>query len=134
MSDFLEPTTAGKLQKGMIIKLSTNACKVKSATNNNGEVSIVANEIFTGEELSLKYAENTKIEVPVVFKKEYDAVDSANQTITLLEQDGSTKEYNADNNLVEEVRKILDDGKLPIVLVLLVLGKSICVSCNSKDY
>ena len=130
------PIQCGTLHKGDYVMLKDHPCKLveittsKTGKHGHAKASIMGVDIFTKKKYEDSCPTSHAIDAPYVVRKEYQLADvNAEGYLTLLEEDGKTKE---DLKLSEEVedqvmlnklRELVGAGKDILVGVIAAMGQ-----------
>ena len=142
-SSFSVPTQVGSIKKGGYCMLKGKPCKVieystaKPGKHGSAKATIVGVDIFTGKKYEDGGPTASNIMVPIVNKLEYEIIDVTDDNFATLQLgDGTLKEnlkMPADTpELVDTIKKSLDDGRETYVTVVNACGEEKIVETRTK--
>ncbi|CAE8597293.1 unnamed protein product [Polarella glacialis] len=148
------PQTAGELRKGSLLMIKGHPCKVsdistsKTGKHGHAKAHIVAIDIFTGKKYEDLCPASHNVEVPFAKRSEYQLLtaDGATGEVSLLMENGEMKDdlnlptfvsigepTEDDKQLVKDILKAEEDGKIIIATVLSAMGMEKIISMKVKD-
>jgi len=130
------PQQAGELRKGSHVMIKGHPCKVaevstsKTGKHGHAKAHIVALDIFTGKKYEDLCPTSHNVEVPFVSRTEYQLLDITDDRVSLLLENGETKEdlnlpsgNDEDAKVVKDIKDDMDKNKNVFVFVLSACGK-----------
>lgn len=130
------PVQASSLRKGGIAMLKGFPCKIvdmstsKTGKHGHAKVNFTGIDIFTGRKYEDMQSSTHNMDVPNVTRTDYTLLDIDDGALTLLDQDGSTKE---DLNLPEgeignEIQTNFEEGKELILTIQAALDQEMVIA------
>merc|ERR1711920_1184534 len=137
------PQQAGEIRKGSHLMIKGHPCKCvevstsKTGKHGHAKAHIVAIDIFTGKKMEDLCPTSHNLSVPIVKRTEYTllSADAATGEVSLLEEDGTTKDdlnlptfvqigepTDDDKKVTDEILKAQEAGKDIVVIILAACG------------
>merc|ERR1712217_820738 len=130
------PLQAGELRKGSHVMIKGHPCKVaeittsKTGKHGHAKAHIVALDIFTSKKYEDLCPTSHNVEVPFVNRTEYQLLDITDDRVTLLLENGETKEdlnlpssSDEDAKIVKDIKDDVAKNKNVFVFVLSACGE-----------
>ncbi|MGW6536083.1 translation initiation factor IF-5A [Streptomyces sp. NPDC055051] len=123
--DQVKSVAAKDVRKGGYVLLKDRPCKVVEASVGKDSVHVVGIDVFTGKKYEdiVKATEN--LQAPVVTHTDFQLIDIDGDSMTLLNDDGETKELplSADEDVKKEILAKYENGETFLVTVVSATGK-----------
>lgn len=109
-----------------IVEMSTS----KTGKHGHAKVHLVALDIFTGKKLEDMSPSTHNMDVPNVFRNEYQLLDIDDGFLSLMTADGDTKDdvKIPEGELGEKIQSEFESGKDLIVSIVTSMGEECCLS------
>ncbi|KAF2069582.1 hypothetical protein CYY_009096, partial [Polysphondylium violaceum] len=135
------PVQCSSLRKNGFVVIRGFPCKVvdmstsKTGKHGHAKVNITAVDIFTGKKYEEICPSTHNIDVPNVSRQDYTVIDSSDGYLSLLSADGNMKEdlKHPEDEIGEQITKLLEEGKEPLVSVVSAMGIEGVVSCKVSN-
>ncbi|KAG7194680.1 Eukaryotic translation initiation factor 5A [Scheffersomyces spartinae] len=130
------PMQCSALRKNGHVVIKGRPCKIvdmstsKTGKHGHAKVHLVAIDIFTGKKLEDLSPSTHNMEVPNVQRTEYQLLDIDDGYLSLMTQDGDTKDdvKLPEGELGEKIQADFDEGKDLLVTILTAMGEEAAVS------
>ncbi|KAL1915356.1 uncharacterized protein VTP21DRAFT_6814 [Calcarisporiella thermophila] len=130
------PMQCSALRKNGYVVIKGRPCKIvdmstsKTGKHGHAKVHLVAIDIFTSKKLEDISPSTHNMDVPVVNRNEYSLIDIDDGFLSLMDNDGTTKDdvRLPEGELGEKLQADFDDGKDLVVSVLTAMGEEAVAS------
>ncbi len=129
-----KPCKAGQLKKGDYVCIKGKPCKIvevttsKTGKHGHAKAHITALDIFTNKKYEKHEPSSHNLEVPIVFKNEFDLIDMTHEGgVTYLEENGEYNEslkIDQDSELYANIKKCLESNSNIVLTVTRAMGKA----------
>ncbi|KAI7859142.1 eukaryotic elongation factor 5A hypusine, DNA-binding OB fold-domain-containing protein [Circinella umbellata] len=125
------PMQCSALRKNGHVVIKGRPCKIvemstsKTGKHGHAKVHLVAIDIFTNKKLEDLSPSTHNMDVPNVTRREYSLINIEDGFLSLMLDDGSTKEdvKVPDNEIGEQIQDDFDEGKELLVTVVSAMGE-----------
>jgi translation initiation factor 5A len=129
------PMQCSALRKGGHVNVKGRPCKIvdlstsKTGKHGHAKVHLVAVDIFTGKKMEELSPSTHNMDVPNVRKNEYVLLDVDEGFLSLMNDDGSTKDdvKVPDNAMGKQLEEDFHSGKDLLVSVVSAMGEELCL-------
>ncbi|OJT01577.1 Eukaryotic translation initiation factor 5A [Trametes pubescens] len=130
------PMQCSALRKNGHVVIKGRPCKIvdmstsKTGKHGHAKVHLVAIDIFTGRKLEELSPSTHNVDVPNVFRNEYQLVNIDDGFLNLMSQDGNPKDdvKVPEGELGKQIQADFDDGKDLLVTIISAMGEEQAIS------
>ncbi|EIW56571.1 eukaryotic translation initiation factor 5A [Trametes versicolor FP-101664 SS1] len=130
------PMQCSALRKNGHVVIKGRPCKIvdmstsKTGKHGHAKVHLVAIDIFTGRKLEELSPSTHNVDVPNVFRNEYQLVNIDDGFLNLMSQDGNPKDdvKVPEGELGKQIQTDFDDGKDLLVTIISAMGEEQAIS------
>lgn len=126
---------SGNLKKGGYVVIKDKPCKItevttsKTGKHGHAKANITGIDIFTGKKYEDVCPTSHNMPVPNVTRNEYQVIDISGEYVSIMLEDGSTRddlklpnETEEDKTLAEKIKAAFDEGAEFNVIVMSAMG------------
>lgn len=134
------PMQCSALRKNGYVVIKGRPCKIvdmstsKTGKHGHAKVHLVALDIFTGKKLEDLSPSTHNMDVPNVFRKEFQLLDVTDDDfLSLMDESGTTKDdvKKPDGEIGDRIDKLFtEEGKDVNVIVMSAMGEEVCVEAK----
>ncbi|KAH9846581.1 eukaryotic translation initiation factor 5A [Lenzites betulinus] len=130
------PMQCSALRKNGHVVIKGRPCKIvdmstsKTGKHGHAKVHLVAIDIFTGKKLEELSPSTHNVDVPNVFRNEYQLVNIDDGFLNLMTQDGVPKDdvKVPEDDLGKQIQADFDDGKDLLITIISAMGEEQAIS------
>ncbi|KAJ6024370.1 hypothetical protein N7540_005167 [Penicillium herquei] len=128
-------TPVSALRKNGFVVIEERAGRIVELSRSDNEYHIVATDLATGAKLKASVADDERVDVPEVTRREYQVLDCEKGVISIMLDDGSAK-YDIPlpaNEVGDKIKRLFVEEEKDIsVTFLSVLGEEVMVSVREN--
>ncbi|EPS98834.1 hypothetical protein FOMPIDRAFT_1051070 [Fomitopsis schrenkii] len=132
------PMQCSALRKNGHVVMKGRPCKIvdmstsKTGKHGHAKVHLVGIDIFTGKKLEELSPSTHNVDVPNVFRNEYQLVNVDDGFLNLMTADGTAKDdvRVPEGDLGKEIQEAFDDGKDMLITIVSAMGEEQAISCK----
>lgn len=133
------PMQCSALRKGGHVVIKGRPCKIvdmstsKTGKHGHAKVNLTAIDIFTGKKLEDMSPSTHNMDVPVVKRKDYQLLDIDEGFLSLMNDDGSTKDdlKTPEGELGAEIKAKFEEGTDIMVTVISAMGEEAVIAIKN---